>query len=233
MGPQLRQAPRASGVIWKILVGVVYGAMAFSLRPLPGSGWLLVDGVVTMVLAVLIAKGWPVSATWVIARSRRSIVRTGGRTRIAVAPKWDKSLECSINLVKRPGNNRLSTGFSTASVETAAPRSGESPNRRVSFDGMMHSVETDLIGRHARSGPQMRRRFGAAAAPHEYAGMRLDEKPSSNEHPQRRGALVAGHVPQASCLRHREFESRHFGVFVGDTHDGLVTVHRRSLRIEP
>jgi uncharacterized membrane protein HdeD (DUF308 family) len=38
----------------------------FQLRTSPGSGWLLFDGVVTLVLAVMIASTWPSSAAWVI-----------------------------------------------------------------------------------------------------------------------------------------------------------------------
>jgi uncharacterized membrane protein HdeD (DUF308 family) len=40
--------------------------LSFQTRPLPGSGWLLVDGIVTLVLAVMIWRTWPASAMWVI-----------------------------------------------------------------------------------------------------------------------------------------------------------------------
>jgi len=36
------------------------------LRPLPGSGWLFVDGIVTLILAVLIWRTWPSSTEWVL-----------------------------------------------------------------------------------------------------------------------------------------------------------------------
>jgi uncharacterized membrane protein HdeD (DUF308 family) len=36
------------------------------LRRLPGAGWLLFDGVVTLILAVMIWRTWPASSEWVI-----------------------------------------------------------------------------------------------------------------------------------------------------------------------
>ena len=36
------------------------------LRPLAGSGWVLFDGIVTLVLAVIIWTGWPARSAWVI-----------------------------------------------------------------------------------------------------------------------------------------------------------------------
>jgi uncharacterized membrane protein HdeD (DUF308 family) len=38
----------------------------FQLRTTPGKGWLLFDGVVTLVLAAMIGSTWPSSAAWVI-----------------------------------------------------------------------------------------------------------------------------------------------------------------------
>jgi uncharacterized membrane protein HdeD (DUF308 family) len=40
--------------------------LAFQLRPLSGSGWLLLDGIVTLILAILIWRTWPGSTKWVI-----------------------------------------------------------------------------------------------------------------------------------------------------------------------
>ena len=40
--------------------------LSFQLRPLPGSGWLLVDGIITLILAIIIWRTWPASTTWVI-----------------------------------------------------------------------------------------------------------------------------------------------------------------------
>ena len=40
--------------------------LGFRLRPLPGSGWLLVDGAITLILAVLILRTWPADSVWVL-----------------------------------------------------------------------------------------------------------------------------------------------------------------------
>ena len=89
----------AGSIIWEILLGVVYGGIAFYLLAHPavglasltlavagylfaegvvefaawwqmrsssGAGWLLLDGIVTLLLAVMIASTWPSSAAWVI-----------------------------------------------------------------------------------------------------------------------------------------------------------------------
>jgi uncharacterized membrane protein HdeD (DUF308 family) len=38
----------------------------FQLRPRHGAVWLLVDGIITFILAVMIWRAWPVSSVWVI-----------------------------------------------------------------------------------------------------------------------------------------------------------------------
>jgi uncharacterized membrane protein HdeD (DUF308 family) len=38
----------------------------FQLRPRHGAGWLIVDGIVTLILAIMIWRSWPVSSVWVI-----------------------------------------------------------------------------------------------------------------------------------------------------------------------
>ena len=61
------------GVTWQLLSAVVYLAtgfylfvegvlefiLSFQLRPWPGAGWLLVDGIVTFILAAMIWSTWP------------------------------------------------------------------------------------------------------------------------------------------------------------------------------
>jgi uncharacterized membrane protein HdeD (DUF308 family) len=49
-----------------LIEGVLELVLSFQLRPIPGSGWLLVDGIVTLVLAVMIWTTWPSSAVWVV-----------------------------------------------------------------------------------------------------------------------------------------------------------------------
>jgi uncharacterized membrane protein HdeD (DUF308 family) len=46
--------------------GVLDIGLFFQFRSLPGSGWLLFDGVITLILAYLIWRPWPVSSTWTI-----------------------------------------------------------------------------------------------------------------------------------------------------------------------
>jgi uncharacterized membrane protein HdeD (DUF308 family) len=52
--------------IYLLIEGVVEFVLSFQLRPAPGSGWLLLDGIITLVLAVMIWSTWPSSALWVV-----------------------------------------------------------------------------------------------------------------------------------------------------------------------
>jgi uncharacterized membrane protein HdeD (DUF308 family) len=38
----------------------------FQLRPRHGAGWILVDGIVTLILAIMIWRSWPASSIWVV-----------------------------------------------------------------------------------------------------------------------------------------------------------------------
>jgi uncharacterized membrane protein HdeD (DUF308 family) len=40
--------------------------MAVRLRPQPGTGWLFVDGFITLILAIMIWRTWPSSTAWVL-----------------------------------------------------------------------------------------------------------------------------------------------------------------------
>jgi uncharacterized membrane protein HdeD (DUF308 family) len=52
--------------IYLFVEGVLEFVLSFQLRPAPGSGWLLADGIITLVLAVMIWSTWPSSAAWVV-----------------------------------------------------------------------------------------------------------------------------------------------------------------------
>ena len=52
--------------IYLFVEGVLELILGFRLRPMPGSSWLLFDGVVTLILAILIWRTWPSSTEWVI-----------------------------------------------------------------------------------------------------------------------------------------------------------------------
>jgi uncharacterized membrane protein HdeD (DUF308 family) len=46
--------------------GVFHLVTYFQIRKAPGSGWLLFDGIVTLILAAMIWKSWPASAVWAL-----------------------------------------------------------------------------------------------------------------------------------------------------------------------
>ena len=52
--------------IYLFAEGVLELILGFRLRPTPGSGWLLFDGILTLVLGILIWRSWPSSTEWVI-----------------------------------------------------------------------------------------------------------------------------------------------------------------------
>jgi len=46
--------------------GILELLLGFLLRAMPGSGWLLFDGIITLILAIMIWRAWPSSTEWVI-----------------------------------------------------------------------------------------------------------------------------------------------------------------------
>lgn len=52
--------------IYLFVEGILECALSFLLRPIPGSRWLLLDGIITLILAVMIWRTWPSSTEWVI-----------------------------------------------------------------------------------------------------------------------------------------------------------------------
>ena len=52
--------------LYLFIEGVLEFVLWSRLRAIPGSGWLMVDGVITLVLAVMIWSTWPSSAVWVV-----------------------------------------------------------------------------------------------------------------------------------------------------------------------
>ncbi len=52
--------------IYLFVEGVLEFMLSFQLRPAAGSGWLLFDGIITLILAVMIWSTWPSSAAWVV-----------------------------------------------------------------------------------------------------------------------------------------------------------------------
>ncbi len=52
--------------IYLLAEGVLELILSFRLRPMPGSTWLLFDGIITLILGVMIWRTWPSSTEWVI-----------------------------------------------------------------------------------------------------------------------------------------------------------------------
>lgn len=52
--------------IYLFAEAVVEVVMSLRLRPVPGSNWLLFDGIVTLILAAMIWSTWPSNTEWVI-----------------------------------------------------------------------------------------------------------------------------------------------------------------------
>lgn len=49
-----------------LVEGIFHIVTYFQIRSAPGAGWILFDGIVTLILAVMIWKSWPASAVWAV-----------------------------------------------------------------------------------------------------------------------------------------------------------------------
>jgi uncharacterized membrane protein HdeD (DUF308 family) len=65
--------------------GVLEFVLSFQLRPLPGWGWLLFDGIITLILAVMIWRTWPSSSEWVIGTLVGISMLFSGITRLTIS----------------------------------------------------------------------------------------------------------------------------------------------------
>jgi uncharacterized membrane protein HdeD (DUF308 family) len=52
--------------IYLLVESALEFALAIRLRPLPGSGWLFVDAIITVIFAAMIWRTWPSSSAWVL-----------------------------------------------------------------------------------------------------------------------------------------------------------------------
>jgi uncharacterized membrane protein HdeD (DUF308 family) len=52
--------------LYLFLEAILEFVLGFTLRPRPGSGWLLLDGIITLILAVMIWRAWPSSSAWAV-----------------------------------------------------------------------------------------------------------------------------------------------------------------------
>jgi uncharacterized membrane protein HdeD (DUF308 family) len=72
--------------------GIVETVAFFQLRALPGSGWILFDGLMTLVLAYLIFRPWPASSTWVIGTLLGINLIVSGTTRLMYSVSARKTI---------------------------------------------------------------------------------------------------------------------------------------------
>jgi uncharacterized membrane protein HdeD (DUF308 family) len=52
--------------IYLFVEGILELVLGFLRKAMPGSGWLLFDGVITLILGIMIWRTWPLSTEWVI-----------------------------------------------------------------------------------------------------------------------------------------------------------------------
>jgi len=71
--------------LYLVAKGLLEGTIAFKLRPLPGSGWLLFDGVLTLAIAVMIGAAWPASTAWAVGVLVGVALFTSGLARLMVS----------------------------------------------------------------------------------------------------------------------------------------------------
>jgi uncharacterized membrane protein HdeD (DUF308 family) len=69
------------GVVF-LIEGVLQIVAFFGIRALPGAGWMLFDGIVTVLLAVLILAHWPSSAAWALSTIVGINLLISGTTRL-------------------------------------------------------------------------------------------------------------------------------------------------------
>jgi uncharacterized membrane protein HdeD (DUF308 family) len=73
--------------------GIVETVVFFQFRSLPGSGWILFDGLLTFVLAYLIYRPWPGSSTWVIGTLLGINLIVSGATRLMYSVAARKTIK--------------------------------------------------------------------------------------------------------------------------------------------
>jgi uncharacterized membrane protein HdeD (DUF308 family) len=71
--------------VYLFVKAVLELVLAFQLRPASGTGWLVVDGVITLALAAMIAAAWPSSAVWTIGTLVGISMLFSGITRLMIS----------------------------------------------------------------------------------------------------------------------------------------------------
>jgi len=65
----------------------------FQFRPMSGSGWILLDAIVTLLLAYVIGRPWPSSSTWAIGTLVGINLIASGFTRLMYSVAANKALK--------------------------------------------------------------------------------------------------------------------------------------------
>jgi uncharacterized membrane protein HdeD (DUF308 family) len=73
--------------------GVTEMVVFFQFRSLPGAGWILFDGIVTLILSYLIWRPWPFSSTWAIGTLLGVNLIVSGFTRLMYSVEARKTLK--------------------------------------------------------------------------------------------------------------------------------------------
>jgi len=71
--------------IYLFFEGVLETILSLRLRPVPGWGWLLFDGIITLILAGMIWRTWPSSSEWVIGTLVGISMLFSGITRLTIS----------------------------------------------------------------------------------------------------------------------------------------------------
>ena len=71
--------------IYLLLEAILEFILGFALRPVPGSGWLLFDGMITLILAIMIWRTWPSSTGYVIGTLVGISMLFSGMSRLALS----------------------------------------------------------------------------------------------------------------------------------------------------
>lgn len=71
--------------VYLFVEAVLEFILAVRLRPLPGSGWLFVDGIVTLILAIMIWLNWPSSSAWALGLLVGFSMLFSGMTRLMIS----------------------------------------------------------------------------------------------------------------------------------------------------
>ena len=70
--------------VYFLIDGISLCSLGFKLRPAPGSGWKLFNGIVAIVLGLLIWGQWPLSDVWAVGTLVGISMLLGGWSAVAI-----------------------------------------------------------------------------------------------------------------------------------------------------